>query len=69
MGKWKNTHDPSFQNQAGSLIKLNSKDHPMAVELDTEDLLPLLYPGEVLRQEFRVPRRNPHCERRPNEIA
>ena len=74
-----------FKNQTGSRIDLNSNEHPMAIELETEDLLPLLHPGEVLRQEFRVPRggteargsgprgraarRNPHCERRPNEIA
>lgn len=74
-----------FKNQTGSRIDLKSDDHPIAIELETEDLLPLLHPGEVLRQEFRVPRggieargaglrgraarQKPHCERRPNEIA
>ncbi|BCM84217.1 HigA family addiction module antitoxin [Methylobacterium indicum] len=27
----------------------------MAIELETEDLLPPLHPGEVLREEFMVP--------------
>ncbi len=27
----------------------------MAIELETEDLLPPLHPGEILREEFMVP--------------
>ncbi|TGD98045.1 HigA family addiction module antitoxin [Methylobacterium nonmethylotrophicum] len=27
----------------------------MAIELETDDLLPPLHPGEILRQEFTVP--------------
>ncbi len=84
---WKTTTQMicRFKNQTGSRRDLNSDEHPMAIELETEDLLALLHPGEVLRQEFRVPRggieargagpgaapraKKPHCERRPNEIA